>query len=165
MKFSNSKMEYIAYGTLGLLIFFVILCSLKFKANIIQDLSFREKIYQNSNSNYNSNSNLVEGFSFSKSNNDNGDDIEKMILRKLNALGEELGGNSGKRQMRKILEKTKKLCDLESTKCMMMMLDENKGTNTLNIDKMILDDTSEACIKCKNYTSLSKSISSMIDSL
>ena len=54
---------------------------------------------------------------------------------------------------------------MESAKCMMNMLNENKGLKSINLDSVADDDSSDNCIKCKKYTELSKSIQNMIDSL
>ena len=45
------------------------------------------------------------------------------------------------------------------------MLDENKGGRTMDFERLIDDDNSENCNKCKKYTELSSTISSMIDNL
>ena len=59
----------------------------------------------------------------------------------------------------------KEISDLECAKCMMMMMEEHKGVKALDLDKLSEDDSSEMCIKCKNYTALSTSIKNMIDNL
>jgi ribosomal protein L44E len=114
----------------------------------------------------NSNSKVVEGFGqkneklFKKD-----DDIFALIDRKLKGLTEELGGDKGKKEVKKILENTKKISDLECAKCMMNMIEENKGLKSVDLDRLAEDDSSEYCLKCKNYTALSGSIKSMIDNL
>ena len=45
------------------------------------------------------------------------------------------------------------------------MIEDNKGVKALDLDKLVEDDSSDMCIKCKNYTSLSTSIKNMIDNL
>lgn len=161
MKFSNKFLENSAYIILTLLILFVIFYCISFKARVIQNLSFREKI------NKNSNKKIIEGFGSGQKNEKEieTDDIFQLIDRKLKSLFEEVGGKNGKKEMKQILKKTKDICDIECAKCMMSMLDENTSGKTINLDKLAEDDSSDLCVKCKNYTSLSSSIKSLIDSL
>jgi FtsZ-interacting cell division protein ZipA len=106
----------------------------------------------------------IEGFeSFSKTKDDN--ELTTIIENKLKSLTQELGNKKGLSESKETLKKTKKICDIESTKCMMNMLQENKGLRSINLDNLANDDSSENCIKCKKYTELSKSLQSMIDSL
>tara|TARA_B100000902_G_C27156954_1_gene836657 strand:- start:341 stop:787 length:447 start_codon:yes stop_codon:yes gene_type:complete len=148
---------------------------MNFKNSIITRLHFREHTNLNSNSNKPSNFNnsslinsgIVEGFSLGSSSKklEKEDDIFVLIDRKLKGLTEELGGSKGTKEVKKILEKTKKISDLECAKCMMMMIEDNKGVKALDLDALVNDDSSDMCLKCKNYTSLSTSIKSMIDNL
>tara|TARA_Y100000992_G_scaffold300234_1_gene268473 strand:+ start:1256 stop:1738 length:483 start_codon:yes stop_codon:yes gene_type:complete len=160
MKFNNKFLENLSYGILIFLVCFVIIYTLNYKANLIQQLSFREKTNQNSN-------NLVEGFSFQQKNEKKlkDDDILVLIERKLKGLTEELGGSKGTNEIKEILKRTKKISDLECAKCMITMIDENKNIKSFDIDKLADDDESELCIKCKNYTALSSSIKNIIDSI
>ena len=160
MKFNNKFLENLAYGLLVFLICFVIIYTLNYKANLIQNLSFREKINTNSNK-------VVEGFSFQQKNEKKikDDNILVLIERKLKGLVEELGGSSGTKEIKEILKNTKKISDLECAKCMMSMIDENKNIRSFDIDKLANDDESELCLKCKNYTALSSSIKNIIDSI
>jgi FtsZ-interacting cell division protein ZipA len=106
----------------------------------------------------------IEGFeSFSKTKDDN--ELTTIIENKLKSLTQELGNKKGLSESKETLKKTKKICDIESTKCMMNMLQENKGLRSINLDNLANDDSSENCMKCKKYTELSKSLQSMIDSL
>jgi hypothetical protein len=106
----------------------------------------------------------IEGFeSFSKTKDDN--ELTTIIENKLKSLAQELGNKKGLSESKETLKKTKKICDIESTKCMMNMLQENKGLRSINLDNLANDDSSENCMKCKKYTELSKSLQSMIDSL
>jgi hypothetical protein len=135
---------------------------LTFKYRIVQNLDFRSR------TNLNSNSNVVEGFSIggrSSKKFKEDDDIFVLIDRKLKGLTEELGGEKGQKEVKEILTNTKKICDLECAKCMMNMIEDNKGIKSIDINKLSQDDSSEDCRKCKSYTSLSKSIQNMIDSL
>tara|TARA_B110001452_G_C15239019_1_gene429036 strand:- start:2268 stop:2762 length:495 start_codon:yes stop_codon:yes gene_type:complete len=164
MKFSNKYCEYIAYSILFLLVLVVICYCFTLRYKVIKnlDFDFYRKINQNSNAKN------VEGFS---GNNAQGykykkdDDIYKLIERKLQGLVSELGGDSGKKETKQILVNTKKICNLECAKCMMNMIEENKGIKTIDLDKMLDDEDSENCIKCKKYTELSNSIKSVIDNL
>ena len=45
------------------------------------------------------------------------------------------------------------------------MIEDNKGVKALDLDALVNDESSDMCLKCKNYTSLSTSIKSMIDNL
>jgi hypothetical protein len=145
---------------------------MNFKNSIINRLHFREHTNLNSNINRTSNNGslvnpgIVEGFSLGSSKKiEKEDDIFVLIDRKLKGLTEELGGSKGTKEVKKILEKTKKISDLECAKCMMMMMEQHKGVKALDLDNLVEDDSSEMCIKCKNYTALSTSIKNMIDNL
>lgn len=171
MKFDYKTLQNYSYLLLIALFIFVIIYCMNFKNVIINRLHFREKTNLNSNSTTNNvsltNPGIVEGFSLglNKKKLEKEDDIFVLIDRKLKGLTEELGGSKGTKEVKKILEKTKKISDLECAKCMMMMIEDNKGVKALDLDALVNDDSSEMCIKCKNYTSLSTSIKSMIDNL
>ena len=163
MQFSNKLYKNLAYGILLFLFLVVVIYSFNYQTRVIQNLSFRQKT--------NLNSNMVEGFgnsdSFKKNNSKfkNEDDIFSLIKNKLRGLTEELGGESGKKEIKKILADTKKICNLECAKCMMNMIEENKGMKTLDFENLLDDENSDNCIKCKKYTELSDSIKSVIDNL
>ena len=175
MKFDYKTLQNYSYLLLIALFLFVIIYCMNFKNSIINRLHFRENTNLNSNSNITSNSNtgslvnpgVVEGFSLGTSSKklEKEDDIFVLIDRKLKGLTEELGGPKGTKEVKKILEKTKKISDLECAKCMMMMIEDNKGVKALDLDALVNDESSDMCLKCKNYTSLSTSIKSMIDNL
>ena len=160
---------FITYGLLTLLIIFIYSISFKYKFKTAQYLSFRSITNVNSNKeNFNAkkDSNVIEGFS--STTNDNtmkNDDIFKIIENKLKGLVQELGGNEGKTETKKILVNTKKICDLECAKCMMTMMSEKKSMKTIDLENILADETDENCIKCKKYTELSSSIKSIIDNL
>jgi len=160
---------FITYGLLTLLIIFIYSISFKYKFKTAQHLSFRSITNLNSNKeNFNAkkDSNVIEGFS--STTNDNtmkNDDIFKIIENKLKGLVQELGGNEGKTETKKILVNTKKICDLECAKCMMTMMSEKKSMKTIDLENILADGTDENCIKCKKYTELSSSIKSIIDNL
>ena len=173
MKFDYKTLQNYSYLLLIALFLFVIIYCMNFKNSIINRLHFREHTNLNSNRTYNSNTGslvnpgIVEGFSLGLSSKklEKEDDIFVLIDRKLKGLTEELGGSKGTKEVKKILEKTKKISDLECAKCMMMMIEDNKGVKALDLDALVNDDASDMCLKCKNYTSLSTSIKSMIDNL
>jgi hypothetical protein len=166
---------FITYGLLTLLIIFIYSISFKYKFKTAQHLSFRSITNVNSNiENFNNKENsnakkdtkVTEGFS--NTTNDNtmkNDDIFKIIENKLKGLVQELGGNEGKTETKKILVNTKKICDLECAKCMMTMMSEKKSMKTIDLENILADETDENCIKCKKYTELSSSIKSIIDNL
>jgi hypothetical protein len=163
MKLDYKTLQKTTYFILIALFLFIIIYCFTFNSGIVRYLSFRQKT--NLNSNDPNNSNLVEGFSLGGSKVKKDDDIFTLIDRKLKGLTEELGGTSGKREVKEILKKTKEISDLECAKCMMMMMEEHKGVKAFDLDKLAEDDSSEMCIKCKNYTALSTSIKNMIDNL
>ena len=165
----TNNYTFITYGLLTLLIIFIYSLSFKYKFKTAQQLSFRSFTNLNSNrENFNNkkDSKVTEGFSStaddtSKKN----DDIFKVIDNKLKALVQELGGNEGKSETKKILVNTKKICDLECAKCMMTMINDKKSVKTIDLENILTDETDENCIKCKKYTELSSSIKSIIDNL
>tara|TARA_B100000035_G_C20987740_1_gene548645 strand:- start:144 stop:743 length:600 start_codon:yes stop_codon:yes gene_type:complete len=125
-----------------------------------------------SNNNYSTinNSKNTEGFINIRENFESKPEkVDKGVLdyieNKLKGITSEIGGENGKKEIKQILTNTKKVCNLESAKCMMNMIDEHKGPKTINLEKLLEDDSSENCIKCKKYTELSKSIQSIIDNL
>ena len=167
---TNTNYTFITYGLLTLLIIFIYSISFKYKFKTAQQLSFRSFTNVNSNKeNFNDkkNTTIKEGFTDendSSSTTKNGD-VFKVIENKLKGLVQELGGNEGKTETKKILLNTKKICDLECAKCMMTMLSDNKSLKTINLENILDDETDENCIKCKKYTELSTSIKSIIDNL
>jgi hypothetical protein len=168
MKNTNNY-TFITYGLLTLLIIFIYSISFKYKFKTAQHLSFRSITNVNSNKeNFipKKDTKVTEGFS--NTTNDNtmkNDDIFKIIENKLKGLVQELGGNEGKTETKKILVNTKKICDLECAKCMMTMMSEKKSMKTIDLENILADETDENCIKCKKYTELSSSIKSIIDNL
>lgn len=143
------------------------------KRNLNNSLSMNENIVgYSSNNNYSTinNSKNMEGFINIRENFESKPEkVDKGVLdyieNKLKGITSEIGGENGKKEIKQILTNTKKVCNLESAKCMMNMIDEHKGPKTINLEKLLEDDSSENCIKCKKYTELSKSIQSIIDNL
>ena len=165
---NNSDYSFITYGLLTLLIIFIYSISFKYKFKTAQQLSFRGFTNLNSNkeniNTINKEMATKEGFT-SDNNTIKNDDIFKVIENKLKGLVEELGGNEGKTETKKILVNTKKICDLECAKCMMTMISDKKSVKTIDLENILEDETNENCIKCKKYTELSSSIKSIIDNL
>ena len=159
----NSTMEIyknIAYAVLAVLFIVIIFSCFNFQQRVVQNLSFREVTNINSNKEgFTSNSRLKEN----KYKTD--DDLLKMIENKLRGLTEELGGTEGKKEVKSLLTSTKKIVNLECAKCMMNMIEDHKGMRTVDIEKMLDEDSNDDCIKCKKYTELSNTIQSMIDNL
>jgi len=165
---NNNNYSFITYALLSLLIIFIFSLSFKYKFKTAQNLSFRSLTNQNSNA-----SNVKEGFSFNiseSSTTKNSSKIEtdslfNIIDNKLKGLVQEMGGNEGNAETKKLLTSTKKICDLECAKCMMTMINEQKSLKTINLENIMEDETNETCLKCKKYTELSKSIDNIINSL
>lgn len=167
MKVNNYT--FITYGLLTLLIIFIYSISFKYKFKTAQQLSFRSLTNLNSNKeNFNNKEKFKGKEGFTNDTNANAtknDDIFKVIENKLKGLVEELGGQEGKSETKKILVNTKKICDLECAKCMMTMISDKKSVKTIDLENILEDETNENCIKCKKYTELSSSIKSIIDNL
>lgn len=167
MKVNNYT--FITYGLLTLLIIFIYSISFKYKFKTAQQLSFRSLTNLNSNKeNFNNKEKSKGKEGFTNDTNANAvknDDIFKVIENKLKGLVEELGGQEGKSETKKILVNTKKICDLECAKCMMTMISDKKSVKTIDLENILEDETNENCIKCKKYTELSSSIKSIIDNL
>ena len=174
----SNNYTFITYLLLVILIFVIFSLSFKYKYKSAQKLSFRSSTNKNSNAttkeNYsNIKGGLKEGFkegfkeglNESNYNKKASDDIFRMIDNKLKGLSLELGGNEGKVETKKILTNTKKICDLECAKCMMIMLNDKKSINSIDIEGVLDDDTDENCIRCKKYSALSTSITSIINNL
>ena len=166
---TNTNYTFITYGLLTLLIIFIYSISFKYKFKTAQQLSFRSFTNVNSNNtnikeNFDGKKNK-EGFTNDSNNITKNNDVFKIIENKLKGLVEELGGNEGKFETKKILVNTKKICDLECAKCMMTMISDKKSVKTIDLENILEDETNENCIKCKKYTELSSSIKSIIDNL
>jgi hypothetical protein len=174
----GNNYTFITYLLLVILIFVIFSLSFKYKFKTAQKLSFRSLTNKNSNAttkeNYsNIKGGLKEGFkegfkeglNESNYNKKASDNIFRLIDNKLKGLSLELGGDEGKTETKKILTNTKKICDLECAKCMMAMLHDKKSINSINIEGVLDDETDENCIRCKKYTALSTSITSIINNL
>jgi hypothetical protein len=171
---NNNLYSFITYLLLSILIVVIFTLSFKYKFKSAQKLSFRSLTNKNSNASIKENYNNMkeglkegfkEGLTESNYNKNETDSIFKMIDNKLRGLTLELGGNEGRSETKKILTSTKKICDMECAKCMMAMLNDKKSINSINIEGILDDETDENCIKCKKYTALSTSITSIINNL
>jgi hypothetical protein len=160
MNFTMEMYKNIAYAVLAVLFIVIIFSCFNFQQRVVQNLSFREVTNLNSNKEgFTSNRNLKEN----KYKTD--DNLLKMIENKLRGLTEELGGSEGKKEVKSLLTNTKKIVNLECAKCMMNMLDDNKGAKSINVESLIEDENNDNCVKCKKYTELSDTINSMINNL
>jgi hypothetical protein len=171
MKSDNSNnFTFIGYALLSILIIFIFSLSFKYKFKTAQNYSFRSLTNQNSNA-----TNIKEGFSFNNNNSENKvtnnaskvetESLFKIIDNKLKGLMQELGGEEGNAETKKLLTSTKKICDLECAKCMTTMISEQKSLKTIDLENIMSDETNENCLKCRKYTELSKSIDSIINNL
>ena len=148
----------VAYTILAILFIIIIFSCFNYQTQVVQNLAFRGIINRNSN---------IEGFTSNnlKKNDYKDEDLSSIITNKLKALNEEIGGSQGTKDVKKLLTDTKKVINLECAKCMMSMLDDNKSGRTMDFEKLLDDDNDENCSKCKKYTELSSTITSMIDNL
>tara|TARA_B100000780_G_scaffold240869_1_gene183169 strand:+ start:7225 stop:7704 length:480 start_codon:yes stop_codon:yes gene_type:complete len=159
MNLTMELYKNIAYTVLAILFIIIIFSCFNYQQRVVQNLSFRENTNLNSNKEGFTNSKLKEN-KYKKD-----DDLLKMIENKLRGLTEEMGGTEGKKEVKTLLTNTKKIINLECAKCMMDMLDDNKGNRTIDVEKLIDDNNDDNCSKCKRYTELSTTINSMIDNL
>jgi hypothetical protein len=164
---TNSNYSFISYVLLSILILFIFSLSFNYKFKTAQNFSFRSLTNQNSNA-----TNIKEGFSFNNKSKvtDNASKVEtqslfKIIDNKLKGLMQELGGEEGNAETKKLLTSTKKICDLECAKCMMAMISDKQSLKTIDLENLMEDETNENCILCKKYTHLSQSIDSIINNL
>ena len=170
MEFKNKNLETIAYTSL-IVILLVLFVSLVLSNNSYNKnrLNFRKITNQNSN---------IEGF---KNNNQqtkpknskttlNTMDIDTDTLlsrvdKHLKTLTSDLGNPKEVKQTREILKKTKKISDIESSKCIMKLLEENGDKKDFDIEDLINNDYDKNCQKYKKYTALSQSLQSIINSI
>ena len=154
----NSRSELykkIAQGVLAILFICVIFSCFTFQHRVVQNLSFRN------NTNINSNR---EGFG--NKDKDNKDaDLIKLIENKLRGLTEEMGGESGIKEIKEVLLNTKKIVTLEGAKCIINMIEENKGSRSIDIEKLLGDSNAENSIKCEKYSELSSAITDILENL
>ena len=170
MEFKNKNLETIAYTSL-IVILFVLFITLILSNNNYSKyrLRFREITNQNSN---------IEGFKNNKNKANpkisktslNTMDIDTDTLlsrvdKHLKTLITGLGNPKEVKQTREIWKKTKKISDIESSKCIMKLLEENGDKKDFDIDDLINNDYDKNCQKYKKYTALSQSLQSIINSI
>ena len=139
MKFNSDLFYNIIYVILFILLFLVIFYTYDFKRYVAKNLIKENDIIIEN----------FEGLFDKKTSIESDDSIFTLINRKLESLEKELGGSNGKKDIKNILEKTKKVCDLECSKCMINMINKNKNIKTIDLDSLVEDDSSSDCIKCK----------------
>lgn len=176
MKISYSMCKFSTYLIFSFVSILVVFYMFTLNVNLIKQKTinnehyFYEKINLNSNKIDDNNREFIEGFigtnssSNSDVNNDS-DDIYNLIKRKLKSLQEEIGGSTGSKQIKNLLINTKKISDLECAKCMINMVQDNKGVKSIDIENILSNEDNENCVKCKKYTELSSTIKNMIDGL
>jgi hypothetical protein len=163
MKFNNKNLEFFAYTSIIILLF-IIMCSLVGRNRIPNNnnLKFRDMINKNSN---------IEGFTNDKAKTKlqpekiDHDSLLELIDNKLKYLIMDLGNQKDIEKTRQILKKTKKISDIESSKCIMGILDNNRDNKDFSIENILHNDYDEKCVKYRKYTELSQSIQSIINNL
>jgi len=160
--------KYFTYIILLILAIFIICYTFIFKRNLVKIFSLNKKKFSDTNENQFSVNELRvdelrEGFK--NSNKVNINNISDLMSNKIKGLIQELGGNKGKDETIKILKDTKKVCNLECSKCMLQMIDNGKSLKTIDIDNLLFNEDDENCVKCKKYTELSNTIQNIIDNL
>lgn len=172
MEFKNIKIEKIAYLILIITIFILFISLALNHSNIDRNkLNFRKITNLNSN---------IEGFNnkekdkkdkntnSSSSLNSSEIDTDTLLSRvdkHLKSLVSDLGNPKEVKQTREILKKTKKITDIESSKCIMKLLDENGNKKDFNIEDIISNDYDPNCQKYKKHTALSQSLQTIINSI
>ena len=155
MTFKTELYKKIAHVVLALLFIGIICSCFTFQRRVVQNLSFRE------NTNLNSNR---EGFG--NKDQDNKDaDLIKLIENKLKGLQEELGGKTGIKEVKEVLINTKKIVNLEGAKCIINMIEDNKGGRSIDIEKLLGDDNEDNNVKCEKYSTLSSAITDILENL
>ena len=160
--------KYFTYIILLILAIFIICYTFIFKRNLVKIFNLNKKKFSDTNENQFSVNELRvdelrEGFK--NSNKLNINNISDLMSNKIKGLIQELGGNKGKDETIQILKDTKKVCNLECSKCMLQMIDNGKSLKTIDIENLLFNEDDENCIKCKKYTELSNTIQNMIDNL
>ena len=145
MKKKDINKKIYTYGGIFiiLVIIFIIYSSINNKKNAIINKNVERVIEEKYTNIKNSNTEGYKNFGSKKSSEN---DITNIIENKLKALTQELGNSSGIKESKETLKKTKKICDMESAKCMMNMLNENKGLKSINLDNVADDDSSESIV-------------------
>ena len=155
MSFKTELYKKIAHVVLALLFIGIICSCFTFQRRVVQNLSFRE------NTNLNSNR---EGFG-NKDKDNKDSDLIKLIENKLKGLQEEMGGKSGIKEIKEVLTNTKKIVNLEGAKCIINMIEDNKGGRSIDIEKLLSDDNEDNNVKCEKYSTLSSAITDILENL
>lgn len=155
MTFKTELYKNIAHVVLALLFIGIICSCFTFQRRVVQNLSFRE------NTNLNSNR---EGFG-NKDKDNKDSDLIKLIENKLKGLQEELGGKTGIKEVKEVLINTKKIVNLEGAKCIINMIEDNKGSRSIDIEKLLSDDNEDNNVKCEKYSTLSNAITDILENL
>ena len=162
MQFKNSQMQFIAYALLGFFAVLILVNSFNIKNNILNTMYGIENINAYNSGEYQLN--VKEGFTSKKSIKD--DSMDECINRKINSTRDELGGDKGCKDVKKVLTDVKQACNLEGAKCMMNLLSTYKSSKTINLDKLLNEDNNDDEIKkYKQYTGLSTSLQGIIDNI
>ena len=171
MEFKNKNLETIAYTSLIVILFILFIALILSNNNYNKyRLRFREITNQNSN---------IEGFNNKNKNKANPkisktslntmdidtDTLLSRVDKHLKTLTTDLGNPKEVKQTREILKKTKKISDIESSKCIMKLLEENGDKKDFDIEDLINNDYDKNCQKYKKYTALSQSLQSIINSI
>ena len=155
MTFKTELYKKIAHVVLALLFIGIICSCFTFQRRVVQNLSFRE------NTNLNSNR---EGFG-NKDKDNKDSDLIKLIENKLKGLQEELGGKTGIKEVKEVLINTKKIVNVEGAKCIINMIEDNKGSRSIDIEKLLSDDNEDNNVKCEKYSTLSNAIADILENL
>lgn len=174
MEFKNIKIEKIAYLTL-IVTLFILFISLALNHNNLDRnrLNFRKMTNLNSNIEGFNNKNNKQKDKINENNSNtslNSSEIDTDTLlnrvdKHLKSLVSDLGNPKQVKQTREILKKTKKITDIESSKCIMKLLDENGEKKDFNIEDILSNDYDPNCQKYKKHTALSQSLQTIINSI
>ena len=170
MEFKNKNLETIAYTSLIIILLILFISLALNHSNFNKNkLDFRKMTNQNSN---------IEGFKNNKQQTKpknsktslstmdiDTDTLLSRVDKHLKTLTTDLGNPKEVKQTRDILKKTKTISDIESSKCIMKLLDDNSDKNDFNIEDLINNDYDKNCQKYKKYTALSQSLQSIINSI
>ena len=170
MEFKSKNLETIAYTSLIIILLILFISLALNHSNFNKNkLDFRKMTNQNSN---------IEGFKNNKQQTKpknsktslstmdiDTDTLLSRVDKHLKTLTTDLGNPKEVKQTRDILKKTKTISDIESSKCIMKLLDDNSDKKDFDIEDLINNDYDKNCQKYKKYTALSQSLQSIINSI
>jgi len=167
MQFKNSTIQCIAYGLLGFFALIILINGFSIKHNILNAMYGYKDINAFNTGEYQLNTR--EGFIGGKKDKKNeksikDDSVDACIIRKIDATRDELGGEEGCKDIKKILKDVKESCNLEAAKSMMNLLSSNKSAKTINLQN-VLNSEDEESKSFQNYTELSKNLQDIIDNI